>query len=84
MDQVTIWASLTEDTPRTVAAILTDPRTDDDTGQARAPAPGTAPRLAAVSHSGPGPIWRLKFREAQNFRRNDAVVGRDRAWWLTV
>jgi hypothetical protein len=30
-DQVTIRASLTEDTPQTVAALLTDPRTDDDT-----------------------------------------------------
>lgn len=43
MDQVTIWASLTEDTPRTVAAILADPRTDDDTGR-------------TAVHSGPGPI----------------------------
>ena len=31
MDQVTIWATLTEDTPRTIAALLEDPRTDDDT-----------------------------------------------------
>jgi hypothetical protein len=67
-DQVTIRASITEDTPRTIAALLADPRTDDDTGQARAPAPGTAPRLATVSHSRPGPIWRLFFRLARIFR----------------
>jgi site-specific DNA recombinase len=50
MNQVTIWASLTDDTPRTIAALLTDPRTDNDTGHADA-----TPRPAAV-HSGPGPI----------------------------
>ena len=53
MDQVTIWASLTEDTPRTVAALLADPRTDDDTGPAATADP--ARHLAAV-HSGPGPM----------------------------
>jgi DNA invertase Pin-like site-specific DNA recombinase len=37
-DQVTVWATITSDTPRTVAALLNDPRTDDDTGQ-----PATAP-----------------------------------------
>jgi hypothetical protein len=31
MHQVTIWATLTDDTPRTVSALLTDPRTDSDT-----------------------------------------------------
>jgi len=31
-DQVTIWATLTDDTPRTIAALLADPRTDSDTG----------------------------------------------------
>jgi len=50
MDQVTIWATITTDTPQTVAALLADPRTDDDTGHA------PAPRPAAVSHSEPGPI----------------------------
>jgi hypothetical protein len=31
MHQVTIRASLTQDTPCTIAALLTDPRTDHDT-----------------------------------------------------
>ncbi|MGH3193925.1 MAG: recombinase family protein [Streptosporangiaceae bacterium] len=31
-NQVTIWATITEDTPRTIAALLADPRTDSDTG----------------------------------------------------
>jgi site-specific DNA recombinase len=50
MDQVTIWASLTDDTPRTVAALLADPRTDDDTGTATPAVP------APTVHSGPAPI----------------------------
>jgi len=37
-DQVTIWATLTEDTPRTIAALLEDPRTDNDTAALLAPA----------------------------------------------
>src|ERR1039457_6757578 len=37
-DQVTVWATITSDTPRPVAALLNDPRTDDDPGQ-----PATAP-----------------------------------------
>jgi hypothetical protein len=41
MDQVTIRASITEDTPRTIAALLADPRTDDDTSHA--PGPGPVP-----------------------------------------
>jgi DNA invertase Pin-like site-specific DNA recombinase len=44
MNQVTIWATLTEDTPRTIAALLEDPRTGNDT--AARPAP---PAPAAVS-----------------------------------
>ena len=31
MKQATIWATITDDTPSTVAALLTDPRTDSDT-----------------------------------------------------
>jgi site-specific DNA recombinase len=50
MNQVTIWASLTDDTPRTIAALLADPRTDNDTS----PAPATDP--APSVHSGPAPI----------------------------
>jgi hypothetical protein len=60
--QVTIWASLTEDTPRTIAALLTDPRTDNDTGPADA-----TPRPAAV-HSGPGPMVHQSLRGAEMFR----------------
>jgi hypothetical protein len=59
MDQVTIRASITEDTPRTIAALLNDPRTDDDTSHT--PTTGPAPCLAAVSHSGPGPITDVHF-----------------------
>jgi hypothetical protein len=31
MKQATIWATITDDTPGTVAALLSDPRTDSDT-----------------------------------------------------
>lgn len=31
MKQATIWATITDTTPGTVAALLTDPRTDNDT-----------------------------------------------------
>jgi site-specific DNA recombinase len=36
-NQVTIWATITSDIPRTIAALLSDPRTDHDTGQAVTP-----------------------------------------------
>jgi hypothetical protein len=48
--QVTIRATLTDDTPRTIAALLADPRTDDDS-----PA-GPAPSHDAMSHLGTAPI----------------------------
>jgi hypothetical protein len=48
-DQVTIWASLTDDTPRTIAALLQDPRTDSDTDPA-------TPAQDTFSHSAPAPI----------------------------
>lgn len=48
-DQVTIWATLTGDTPATVAALLADPRTDSDTGT-------TAPGQDTVYHSVPALI----------------------------
>ena len=48
-DQVTIWATLTEDTPRTIAALLDDPRTDSDTDTA-------APGQDTFYHSVPAPI----------------------------
>jgi DNA invertase Pin-like site-specific DNA recombinase len=52
-DQVTIRASITHDTPRIIAALLDDPRTDDTT--ATNPASDT-PALATVSQSGQAPI----------------------------
>jgi site-specific DNA recombinase len=62
MDQVTIWASLTEDTPRTIAALLADPRTDNDTGPTPAP---TSPEPQPIPvHSGPGPMMHLSLPEA--------------------
>ncbi len=36
-NQVTIWATITADTPRTIAALLGDPRTDHDAGQPATP-----------------------------------------------
>jgi site-specific DNA recombinase len=51
--QVTIRASLTEDTPRTIAALLADPRTDDDTWHPT-PAPGNTAPPPAISQSGQG------------------------------
>jgi hypothetical protein len=48
-DQVTIRAALTDDTPRTITALLDDPRTDSDTASI---APGQDP----VYHSAPAPM----------------------------
>jgi hypothetical protein len=59
MNQVTIWASLTDDTPRTVTALLADPRTDDDTGTATPAGP------TASVHSGPAPIGPQTLPEAR-------------------
>ena len=54
MHQVTIWATLTDDTPRTITALLTDPRTDSDTGT-------TTPEPTSFYHSAPalssGVFW---------------------------
>jgi len=47
-DQVTIWATLTDDTPRTIAALTADPCTDSDTST---PAPGQD----TIYHSAPAP-----------------------------
>jgi hypothetical protein len=49
MHQVTIWATLTSDTPRTITALLDDARTDSDTSSL---APGQDP----IYHSVPAPI----------------------------
>lgn len=51
-DQVTIWASLTDDTPCTIAALLDDPRTDSDTGPAATPAPAAFYHSASAPYTG--------------------------------
>ena len=53
-DQVTIWATLTGDAPRTIDALLNDPRTDDDTGQPATPPNGQTPAQAPISQLGQG------------------------------
>jgi hypothetical protein len=52
MDQVTIRAVLTQDTPGIIAALLTDPRTDDDTGSQPTPPGSKTPDQDTVSHFG--------------------------------
>jgi hypothetical protein len=61
MHQVTIWATLTSDTPRTITAPLTDPRTDSDTST---PTPGQDPGY----HSAPAPISGAAIRDDRFFR----------------
>jgi DNA invertase Pin-like site-specific DNA recombinase len=53
-DQVTIRATLTDDTPLTIAALLNDPRTDDDTSHHPTPPASTTPAQThtPTSHSG--------------------------------
>ena len=66
-DQVTIRAALTADTPRTVAALLTDPRTDDDS-----PAdPATSNN--AMSHLGSAPNPRVTIHNDWH-RKNAARI----------
>ncbi len=67
--QVTIWATITPATPATIAALISDPRTDSDT-QPDAPAPDAAStdvwsQLAASPGGCPTALrhrWRLGFR----------------------
>jgi hypothetical protein len=56
MDQVTIRASVTDATPRTIAALLTDPRTDDDTIHAPATAPAPPRASPPCRRLGPPPF----------------------------
>ncbi len=62
-NQVTIWASLTADTPRTIAALLNDPRTDSDTSTTT-PAPDT------VYHSAPAPMASVTTHDVWFGRRS--------------
>jgi hypothetical protein len=50
--QVTIWATITPATPATIAALMTDPRTDSDTH------PGTPPPAPIRGHSWCHPLVR--------------------------
>jgi hypothetical protein len=43
LDQVTIWATITDTTPRTLAALLANPRTDTDTAAPPPPPPHPPP-----------------------------------------
>jgi hypothetical protein len=53
MDQVTIRAVLTQDTPRIIAALLADPRTDDTSQHPTTPASKT-PAQDPISRFGRG------------------------------
>jgi hypothetical protein len=59
MDQVTIWATLTDDTPRTINALIGDPRTGNDT---TTPTPGQD----TVYHSVPAPIGQASIHDNSN------------------
>ena len=62
-NQVTIRATLTHDTPRTIAALLADPRTDDDS-----PAdPATSTN--AMSHLGSAPMAGISAHDDPPARR---------------
>ena len=80
--QVTIRASFTEDTPQTVAALLTDPRTDDDTWHPHPTPPADhTPAQENVSQSGRGTpvpsINRIARINRTNIRLN-VKTGSDR------
>jgi len=49
-EQITTWATLTDDTPGIIAALLDDPSTDSDTRPA-----GPATTQGTISHSAPFP-----------------------------
>ncbi len=85
MHQVTSWATLTDDTPGTITALLADPRTDSDTGT---PAPDRAVLLcfgrpAAPCGAGPNPLARagIPFRAAGLACRWWPGLGVPRAPW---
>jgi hypothetical protein len=53
-DQVTIRAVLTQDAPGIIAALLADPRTDDDTSQHATPPAIKTPAQDPISEFGRG------------------------------
>ncbi len=58
-NQITIWATLTDNTPRTITALLTDPRTDSDTGT-------TTPGQDTFYHSASAPITGVHAHDKQS------------------
>ena len=64
LNQVTIWASITEDTPRTVDALQDDPRTNSDTGSA-------TPAQHTVYHSASAPIARVAIHDHPHCETSD-------------
>jgi hypothetical protein len=65
-NQVTIRAVLTEDTPGIIAALLSDPRTDDDTSQHPTPPTGQTPAHDIVSQLGRGtPVHQIHHQKAR-------------------
>jgi site-specific DNA recombinase len=69
-DQVTIWATITADTPRTIAALLNDPRTNDDTSQHPTPPASETPAQAPISQLGRGTPVHSIHRQARIHRGN--------------
>jgi hypothetical protein len=72
-NQVTIRAVLTEDTPGIIAALLNDPRTDNDTSQHPTPPADQTPAQDTVSQLGRGtPVHPIR-RQARIHHRNGPV-----------
>jgi hypothetical protein len=70
MDQVTIRAVLTQDTPGIIAALLTDPRTDDDTGSQPTPTDSKTPAQDTGSHFGRATPVHPNHRQARIHHAN--------------
>jgi hypothetical protein len=75
-DQVTIRAVLTEDTPGIIAALLGDPRTDDDTGHQPAQSTSQTPAQDAVSQLGRGTPVPTIIHEAKTIHENFPISSR--------
>jgi len=81
MDQVTIRAVLTQDTPGIIAALLTDPRTDDDISQHPTPPASKTPDHDTVSHFGRAtPVHRIHGK-ARIHHANLPLRGSTRDAW---